>query len=441
MYKTLLVTIWSFFIFFHASASDEFVISNFKKDISDLSARKNEKKDFNGDVCALIIVNTELKDLKFNANISITEVKSTKDGYWLYVSPTERRIQIKKTGFFPLDYNIPENIESSVVYTMNLAKKLTVGFLKLSTIPAGAEVIIDGIKKGNTPFKDTLLQGSYKYSLKMNKYESLTDSFIVSPGANTFIEKKLVPKFGTVQIKSNPEGAAIFIDDFQTGAKTPHKMELEGGKHTLILTKENFEKKEYDFTLNNGKDFDIELELVPTINKKKHSDNWAIKWNASYLLNCVAFGLEKRLFDLDNFSFQLEAGYNFWVFDNEGTGIMNLAIANKGRGFIIKPEIRFYIDDTDMEGWYLAPGYRYRRRNFLAYHQEDYYTHNVSIVNQSINMFLGYQESEILGDLGVDINFGIGYDKMNRTPDHVLGIGFVKNRLTLPLNGRVFYKF
>ena len=41
------------------------------------------------------------------------------------------------------------------------------------------------------------------------------------------------------------------------------------------------------------------------------------------------------------------------------------------------------------------------------------------------------------GDFGIDINFGIGYDKMNRTPDHDLGISFVKNRLTLPLNGRI----
>ena len=441
MHKAFLLSISFLFVFLHASASDEFVVNNFKKDISDLSARKYDKKDFNGDICALIIINTDLEDLKFDANITITEVKITKDGYRLYVSPTERRIKIKKAGFNTLDYIIPEKIESSVVYTMNLAKKLTVGFLKLNTIPVGADVMINGIKKGKTPFTDTLLQGNYKFLISINKYESLTDSFTVSPGANTSIEKKLIPKFGSVQIKSNPEGAAIFIDDFPTGAKTPHKMELEGGKHTVMLTKENFEKKEHDFTLNNGKDFDIELELTPTINQKKHTANWAIKWNASYLVNCIAFGLEKRLLNLDNFSFQLEAGYNFWVFDNEGTGIMNLSIANKGRGFVIKPEIRFYIDDIDMEGWYLAPGYRYRRRSFLAYHQEDFFTHNVSIVNQSINMFIGYQESEILGDLGVDINFGIGYDKMNRTPDHDLGISFVKNRLTLPLNGRIFYKF
>ncbi|MFZ1977048.1 MAG: hypothetical protein WAV76_03755, partial [Bacteroidota bacterium] len=62
-----------------------------------------EVRDANGDVCAGLIITTDLDGLKFDSYNGIVKMDADKPGrYFLFLSPDERVVTIYKTGFEPL---------------------------------------------------------------------------------------------------------------------------------------------------------------------------------------------------------------------------------------------------------------------------------------------------------------------------------------------------
>ena len=258
--------------FFKVSSADEFVVKDFKLDIADLSARKAEKKDFNGDVCAIIKILTDIPGLKFEANISITAQEFKNNAYRLFVSPTERKLTIMKDGFINLEYVLPLKIESNNVYVMILTKQSAeaienvnnTGFVFFKTDPEKADVSINGEYKGKTPFQMELKAGNYTYALSKPLYYSSNGSFEITANQTNKKEISLVKNFGSVIINSQPEGAEIEIDQKTSNAFTPHAIDqLASGKYTLRLSKELYEPKTLPFTIKDGEPTKLNVTLTP----------------------------------------------------------------------------------------------------------------------------------------------------------------------------------
>ena len=90
-----------------------FRVLSFEEELSDLSAIKYERKDVNDQKCAIIKVYTNLNGLLFETRLGIEGDIITKTGeFWLYVSPKEKMLKIIKSGYIPLEYVLPVNIES-----------------------------------------------------------------------------------------------------------------------------------------------------------------------------------------------------------------------------------------------------------------------------------------------------------------------------------------
>ena len=90
-----------FFFFFiqQITVAQEFEVKSFRKDVSDLSAIKDGRKDVNNQNCAIIKVRTNLSDLSIDCNLKITgNVVVKSDEVWLYVSPKEKRLKFMKEG-------------------------------------------------------------------------------------------------------------------------------------------------------------------------------------------------------------------------------------------------------------------------------------------------------------------------------------------------------
>ncbi|MFC2100250.1 PEGA domain-containing protein [Bacteroidota bacterium] len=183
--------------------ASEFIVKSFEKAPNDLSAQKYSKKDINDNYCAIIKIKTDLTGLKFDSNLGIEgDVKKQPGEYWLYVSPREQQIRIYKEGFIPLSYTIPILIESSSVYLMVLTY------------------------------------------IKENEPE----------------QKK---QYGFILVKSEPQGADVYINGESMGKATPFQNYREVGTYRLKLKKELYYEIDTSFIIKANETTTISFNLTP----------------------------------------------------------------------------------------------------------------------------------------------------------------------------------
>ena len=126
-----------------AGMAQEIKIEDFQKLERDMSARTAKVKDVNGDLCALLKIETTEKGFEFSGcNIEKTEQKTGE--IWLFASPGVKFITIKHKDFGVLrNYQFPQSIESDVVYQIKLSTEAKEVKIDTSTINKAVESKID----------------------------------------------------------------------------------------------------------------------------------------------------------------------------------------------------------------------------------------------------------------------------------------------------------
>lgn len=149
-------------------------------------------------------------------------------------------------------------------------KKQEYGFLKLNSNPPGADIILNGESTGQTTptLIGPLKKGLHEITLQIAEFENWTKKFTISKMDTLFDSVNLVPikhKFGNLVVKSNPTRASIFIDQEDSGLKTPAVLEkITAGQHEIQLKKVGYQSisKMIDITS------DEVAEWTATLNKK-----------------------------------------------------------------------------------------------------------------------------------------------------------------------------
>jgi hypothetical protein len=133
------------------------------------------------------------------------------------------------------------------------------GSLDVITSPIGAIILINGKNYGTTPNTITkLLIGDYTVQLTKTGFASVNKSVTVIEGKSIELNEKLLSS-GSLKIMSNPNNGDVFIDEKLIG-KTPIKIELSYGKHTIKVTHEDKTNIQViDFSPESTSEFNIEL--------------------------------------------------------------------------------------------------------------------------------------------------------------------------------------
>ena len=116
----LIALLWGNGVTLHAQEMME-VVSLTRVD-NDLRAQVSEKKfDDDGNLCALIIVETNLRDMAFDPDgRGIVERLNKTGEIWLYVPYGARQIYVKHQDYYPIQYVYDQPIERGVVYRLRL---------------------------------------------------------------------------------------------------------------------------------------------------------------------------------------------------------------------------------------------------------------------------------------------------------------------------------
>jgi hypothetical protein len=175
-----------FLLIFLAGNAQNISVKSFKVLPSDQTARVHEPvMDQNGEKCALIkVVTTQTGFAWEGGTLGITEVRKKTGEYWIYVPYGSKKITIKHDQLGVLrDYVYPEAIKKATVYEMVLT----------------------------------------------------------TANVKTVVEERKIPSQWLI-IKSEPEGASVFIDGKLAG-NTPFQRKYKEGEYTYRLEKSKYHNK------------------------------------------------------------------------------------------------------------------------------------------------------------------------------------------------------
>tara|TARA_B100000749_G_scaffold48379_1_gene34370 strand:- start:1116 stop:3197 length:2082 start_codon:yes stop_codon:yes gene_type:complete len=181
------------------------------------------------------------------------------------VESGDHQMTISKERY--LDYRETISVEGrSVVQRYQASLEPAWATVSLSTVPAGADVLVDGEIFGTTPVNAEILQGRRDLTLKLSGHKAWQDDFDVIAGEDfTIPPVQLEPADGLVFIRSNPSAASLTIGgDFK--GLTPLEVALAPGQnHELTFFKNGYHSKKTTIRTQPNQERELNLELDPVL--------------------------------------------------------------------------------------------------------------------------------------------------------------------------------
>ena len=278
-------------------------VASFQRMESDITARVTApKRDQNGEVCALIRIVTNVKDLMFEPDaLGITARENKTGEIWLYVPRGARRISIlhDQLGIMR-NYFYPDIIEKATVYEMVLNtgdqqdKPVVENNMQLIVVrpePATANIYIDDeqVPVENGLFNATMPKGDHTYRVEAPMYQP--EAGVISLGSSPVTKSVVLkPKFGYMEIFSLPEqDAKVYIDTVLVGT-TPYRSDRMAIKEYKVrIEKETYFPIDTVLTVVAGETVRPTFRMISTI-KPKIPMNTLVLLQAGYNPNSTTFG-------------------------------------------------------------------------------------------------------------------------------------------------------
>jgi hypothetical protein len=125
-------------------------------------------------------------------------------------------------------------LQSNVIPRININLTTRLAVLVVTSEPAGAEVLIDEVPRGRTPFRYQA-PGLRTYKIGVRSIGYLPEDREVELKDLGITEVHvLLQRYGEISIESKPSEAEIYIDEVFQG-RTPQDFQLVQGKHTITL--------------------------------------------------------------------------------------------------------------------------------------------------------------------------------------------------------------
>ena len=265
--------------------SQNMSVSGFRCLENDISARSAGVTDINGELCALIRVNTPERGFEFTGcNIEKTEQKNGE--IWLFVSTGVKFITIRHRDFGSImNYPFPESIKSGYCYELKLTtarirqiveEQIQNQYLVIRSNTPDAKIFIDGTFIGRQEVAKALSLGEeHTYRVEAPLYHSKEGSVRLTESQKTEMTIDLEPAFGYLKINTKPEsGAEVEINGKLAAGKTPLTSDkLPSGNYTIQAFKPMYKSTTQEVQLREGETKEVTILLQPTFVKAQISCN------------------------------------------------------------------------------------------------------------------------------------------------------------------------
>jgi hypothetical protein len=256
--------------------SQNISVSSFRCLENDINARVSNIRDQNGELCALIILNTPVQGFEFGGcSIETTEQKTGE--IWLFVSPGVKFITIKHRDLGSLrNYPFPMSIKSGTTYEMVLKtakitqiveESVTEQYLIIKSNTENANIFINNEFEGASPVRKYLpIAKEHTYRVEAPLYHTESGSVKLNSEDKTTLQIDLKPAFGYLKVNTTPEnGAKISINgEFQEGSTPLTSKKLKSGVYSVQALKPMYKSAPVEVHVQDGKTTEVNINLIPT---------------------------------------------------------------------------------------------------------------------------------------------------------------------------------
>jgi hypothetical protein len=237
------------------------------------------QRDFPNAICLCIY--SSIPNLSYESNMDGIEGDRNlpEEGkYLIYLKPMRQIITIKALGYRESYIQIPAGLKAkdSIYYLIEpkaASLKTEKGTFILNSVPAGADISIDGIPtfQAKTPYTfENFAAMTYKVSISKTRYATAEITITIDKDKPLSKTVELNPMWAELKIGSEPAGSIVYLNQKQVGI-TPCEISglqngLDPGKYSLELkpASEFYEQIKQTLNLKAGDKVDL---------KPLHKDN------------------------------------------------------------------------------------------------------------------------------------------------------------------------
>ena len=132
--------------------------------------------------------------------------------------------------------------------------------LTIRSVPAGANVLVDDVPVGTTPFEGGFETGLHLVKLVKSGYVEHIDQINLERSTPVKKTYTLRARPGILKIVSNPAGASVSINGEKRG-NAPLTMELDAGKYSMQVSMEGFDPAVRNITVAPAQDEEMTVNL------------------------------------------------------------------------------------------------------------------------------------------------------------------------------------
>ncbi|MBI2922706.1 MAG: SUMF1/EgtB/PvdO family nonheme iron enzyme [Planctomycetes bacterium] len=140
------------------------------------------------------------------------------------------------------------------------------GRVVVKTVPEGADVYVDGKNFGPSPAPiEGLTAGTHVMTFRRTNFAELTVELKVGPGEDLAPTYRLETLIGGLSIRTEPEGALVYVDGKDYGAASPvlDLRNLPAGRHMVRVEMAGFHAYECDIEVAGGRVTERRFDLKP----------------------------------------------------------------------------------------------------------------------------------------------------------------------------------
>lgn len=179
-----------------------------------------------------------------------------------YISVDEPHdLVVSRSLYHDYEKTIYASSKETMTYEVRLAPAF--GWLLIDSSPeSGATILVNGVRKGVTPYKsDTLASGEYEVTLMREMYENVTKTVRVVDNNVSEISIPMKPNFANVTISTDVE-SDIYVDG-KLNARGSWTGRLLQGSHKVEARKASHRTTAMALEITAGKDENVKLD-APT---------------------------------------------------------------------------------------------------------------------------------------------------------------------------------
>lgn len=171
------------------------------------------------------------------------------------LNPGQYSLEVHKDGYQPMQTAL--QVKSGVALDQKVHLEALATGLLVTSKPPGADVFINGAKQsGQTPVNLPLGPGQYNLVLRLPGYEAYAGSVQVKDNIQTqqdiTLKEKNMQHVAWAEVDSMPKGAEIFVDGNDTGEKTPSRLQVPAGIHTITVHLDGYQQQRRTFQASVG---------------------------------------------------------------------------------------------------------------------------------------------------------------------------------------------